>query len=92
MYPHHAVAVPGVGGGGRGGVLVGGGGREVAAGVEAVPVAVPLVTVLLVHQPGPGRLEDVGVDIGPPGGRKGQSDCSEPAPIITCAPIHRGTL
>ena len=66
MYPHNPVTVSGVGGRGRSGVLVRGGGREVAAGVEAVPVAVPLVSVLLVHQAGPGRLEDVRVDIRPP--------------------------
>ena len=52
VNPHDA-AVARVGGRGRGGVLVGRAGGEIAAGVEAVPVAVPLVAVLLVHQAQP---------------------------------------
>ena len=90
MYPHNAV--PRVGGGGGGGVLVGGGGREVAAGVQAVPVTVPLVPVLLVHQPRPAGLEDMLVDIRPPGRTEGQTGSVSDSSIITCVPVHPGTL
>ena len=91
MYPHNPVTVSGVGGRGRSGVLVRGGGRKVAAGVEAVPVAVPLVSVLLVHQAGPGRLEDVRVDIRPPDEEK-VSQTALYFYNITCAPVHPETL
>ena len=56
MNPHDAAVsavASRVGGRGWGGVLVGRAGGEIAAGVEAVPVAVPLVAVLLVHQAQP---------------------------------------